>query len=245
MLVIISDLHLSDGSTGVPIPASAFSLFLERLRAMAFDASKLSDPDRPGKTIYKPIESFDLVLLGDIFDLIRSTEWTKEKKGEQGYTRPWSNPKDKSFTQKIDRITDKILECNAESCKVIRNLASGETIKIPASMNEKTRNSRKVTYSRKRVSVKANIYYLVGNHDWFYHLKQPDLDPVRQKVITSLGLKNKKEQFPYEPVELPDLKDTLVEHGVYARHGDHNDPFNFDENYGIIVLLVISWLSNC
>jgi hypothetical protein len=39
MLVIISDLHLGDGTTAASIPASAFYLFAKRLRQDAHFAS--------------------------------------------------------------------------------------------------------------------------------------------------------------------------------------------------------------
>jgi hypothetical protein len=51
MLVIASDLHLTDGtSSGETIRSSAFRIFRERLRDLAYDASWRAD----GK--YKPIE---------------------------------------------------------------------------------------------------------------------------------------------------------------------------------------------
>ena len=78
MLVIISDLHLTDGSTGERISAGAFRLFRERLESMAYDASKRSDGS------YEPIEEFDLVILGDGFDIIRSTAWSDENEGDPG-----------------------------------------------------------------------------------------------------------------------------------------------------------------
>ena len=56
MLVIVSDLHLTDGTTGMRIPPGAFRVFRERLEGMAYDASK-----REGD-VYKPIREFDLVL---------------------------------------------------------------------------------------------------------------------------------------------------------------------------------------
>ena len=65
MLVIISDLHLTDGSSGETIRAGAFRVFRESIRNMAYDASWRSDGT------YKPIEEMHLVLLGDILDLIR------------------------------------------------------------------------------------------------------------------------------------------------------------------------------
>ena len=49
MLVVVSDLHLGDGTTAESIPASAFYLFAKRLRQDAHFASM-----RHGK--YNPIE---------------------------------------------------------------------------------------------------------------------------------------------------------------------------------------------
>jgi hypothetical protein len=43
MLVIISDLHLTDDTSGKTIRENAFGVFRERLRDMAFDASWRSD----------------------------------------------------------------------------------------------------------------------------------------------------------------------------------------------------------
>jgi len=66
MLVIISDLHLGDGTTAESIPASAFYLFAKRLRQDAHFASV-----NYGK--YRPIEELDVILLGDILDPLHST----------------------------------------------------------------------------------------------------------------------------------------------------------------------------
>ena len=66
MLVIISDLHLGDGTTAASIPASAFYLFAKRLRQDAHFASM-----RNGK--YRPIQELDVILMGDIIDPLHST----------------------------------------------------------------------------------------------------------------------------------------------------------------------------
>ena len=50
MLIIISDLHLGDGTTANSISPSAFHLFANRLREIAYFASFRTD----GK--YRPIE---------------------------------------------------------------------------------------------------------------------------------------------------------------------------------------------
>ena len=61
MLVFLSDVHLTDGSSGETIKATAFRIFAENLRKLADSVS--------------PLEEIRLVLLGDIFDIIRSAVW--------------------------------------------------------------------------------------------------------------------------------------------------------------------------
>ena len=69
MLVIVSDLHLGDGTTANSIAPNAFHLFANRLNETAYFASFRKDGT------YRPLETLDLVLLGDILDPIHSTRW--------------------------------------------------------------------------------------------------------------------------------------------------------------------------
>jgi len=78
MLVIISDLHLRR-YLGRNHQDGAFRTFRERIRDLAYDASWRSDER------YAPIECVDLVLLGDIIDVIRSSRWSEETPS----LRPW------------------------------------------------------------------------------------------------------------------------------------------------------------
>lgn len=78
MLVIISDLHLTDGTTGPSIAPQAFELFADQLRSMTESASWRTD----GR--YRPLERVDLLLLGDMLDLTRSSHWT-----QRNDVRPW------------------------------------------------------------------------------------------------------------------------------------------------------------
>ena len=78
MLVIISDLHLKDGTSGTSITPDAFRIFAERLQSMAYRASWRTD----GK--YRPVEVIDLVLLGDVFDHILSSRWHDTVEGDSG-----------------------------------------------------------------------------------------------------------------------------------------------------------------
>ncbi|MGE3777621.1 MAG: hypothetical protein AB7F89_10580, partial [Pirellulaceae bacterium] len=77
MLVIISDLHLTDGTSGDDSNPGAFEIFRERLQELAYRASWRVDGT------YRPLDRIELVLLGDIFDLMRSQHWLAST------ARPW------------------------------------------------------------------------------------------------------------------------------------------------------------
>src|SRR4051812_21131388 len=81
MLVIISDLHLTDGTSGETIRPGAFRAFRESLRELAYDASWRNEKQ------YFPVDGIDLVLLGDILDVIRSTSWC----AVPPEVRPWGD----------------------------------------------------------------------------------------------------------------------------------------------------------
>jgi UDP-2,3-diacylglucosamine pyrophosphatase LpxH len=219
MLVIISDLHLTDGTSGETIKAGAFRVFRERLRDLAYDASWRAD----GK--YKPIEELHLILLGDILDVIRSSKWLAAKT-----PRPWDNPQQQQFAQKVRTITNAILKQNGDSLGTLKSLDDGKTITIPPA----TKAGRPVTVPREpehkeRVPVRVNLHYMVGNHDWFYHLPGPAYTSLRRTVVEAMGLANSPaEPFPHEPEESPSIVQVFEEHKVYARHGDIYDSFNYE-----------------
>jgi hypothetical protein len=222
MLVIVSDLHLADGTTGMRTPAGAFELFRERLEDMAYDASQRGDGT------YRPIESFDLLLLGDILDPLSSTQWTDEQKGEPGYARPWSKPDDPAFVNKVGKITEKIILENTEGLKILGRIASGEGISLPPATKNQQPDLRVLRdpKSTERLPVRARMHYMIGNHDWFYHLPGPGLDRIRKKIISAMGLSNEASRFPYEPSESDLVSNLLEQHSVFARHGDYYDPYN-------------------
>ena len=225
MLVVISDLHLTDGTSGETIRAGAFRVFRERLCNMAYDASWRSD----GK--YRPIEEMHIVLLGDILDLIRSTKWPASKT-DPGYVRPWHDPQSKLFISKIRAISDAILRHNADSLAILRSLGDGKTITVPPA----THDGKPAIVSREpdapeRSPVKVHSHYLIGNHDWFLHLPGESYDQIRQGVIRALGLVNPSQgPFPHDPGEYPEIEAVFRQHKVFARHGDIFDPFNYEGN---------------
>lgn len=217
MLVIISDLHLTDGTSGQTIKENAFRIFTERVRDMALDASFRQD------NTYKPVERIDILLLGDILDVIRSTDWLQE--GSK--VRPWSDPSNNAFIEKVKNISDAILEHNEASLAHLRNLSQDNGLTLPSP----DPTGKQPADEGPQLPVAVKIHYMVGNHDWFYHLPGAAYDPLRQNVVQAMGLANDfKAGFPHDLEESEELAAVLREHEVLARHGDIYDPFNFAEN---------------
>jgi len=116
---------MTDGSSGETIKDTAFRIFTDNVQ-------KLVDNLKP-----KPPEEIQLVLLGDVFDIIRSREWLAVDE------RPWdvAGPKQEAIVQKI---LDGIISNNKDSLTELQKLRewSGEK------------------------NIPFYITYVVGNHDW-------------------------------------------------------------------------------
>jgi UDP-2,3-diacylglucosamine pyrophosphatase LpxH len=222
MLVIISDLHLTDGTSGETIRTGAFKAFRERLRDLAYDASWRSDDE------YRPLEGIDLVLLGDILDVIRSTRWCDAPPE----VRPWGKQDDPRFVEMVTRITEGIIANNKESLGVLKGLHDPQVMNVPPATPEgKAAVVSEDVNARERVPVPVRIHYLVGNHDWFYHLTGPAFDAIRRLVVEAIGLETPADvPFPHDPAESTLLMDIYREHDVFARHGDIFDPGNFEHS---------------
>lgn len=222
MLVIISDLHLTDGTSGETIKAGAFRAFRDRLRDSAYDASWRSDNK------YVPIEHIDLVLLGDILDVIRSTRWCQAFSD----VRPWGNQNDPKFSDLVSQITRDIIANNRESLTILKSLTDPKVMNVPPSRgDDKFAILSRDLNAGERVHVPVRIHYLVGNHDWFFHLRGDAYDAIRKMIVEALGLANDPiEVFPHDPSESALLQQIYREHGVFARHGDIFDASNFEHS---------------
>ena len=250
MLVVISDLHLGDGTTAASIPATAFYLFAKRLRQDAHFASM-----RYGK--YQPITELDVILMGDILDPLHSTKWMFPLAGQEehihvndqdhiritepgdpNYIRPWSDHTDPKFAPKLLEVTRAIIQENKEALDVLHKLSTGEFISFDTIDASGVRG-----VTQDKTPLKVRFHYMVGNHDWYYHLKGPAFDQIRQEIIDAIGLSNPPTPFPYdlrkinpdskwEQDESADLDQLFKEYKVFCRHGDAFDTFNFDSEKG-------------
>ena len=223
MLVIASDIHLFDETVGVLISDKTFSLFASRLRELAYQASW-----RAGGN-YQPINAVNILLLGDILDPLQSTRWLQTDPGQPDYIRPWHDPHSPLFIQKVAEITHAILEKNQNAVRVFKQISHGEGIKLPPA----NRRGKPDLYSRERIAPKVRIHYIVGNHDWFYHLPGPAYDAIRAEIIEALGLSNPPGPFPHAPEHAgDDLQGIFSRYRLVARHGDHYDRMSYNPNLG-------------
>lgn len=217
MLVIVSDLHLTDGSAGTSIDKDAFKIFHERLKDLAYAASVRETNNTTNKgTVYIPVEDIYLLLLGDVLDVIRSAKWL------EGNIRPWSE-QDARFVNKVREITDGILQNNRDALDVMQSLHK-DGVRIPIARDGKPDD----TETQK---VDVHTHYMIGNHDWFFHLRGPGFDQIRASIVQALGLDNKSDEpFPHDPNESQAIRKLYEEHQVFARHGDIFDDTNFENS---------------
>ena len=241
MLVIISDLHLTDGTSGELIDEKAFRIFRNRIGDMAYDASWRIRGGRGGRVggdaaggggkptgFYQPLEQLDILLLGDIIDMIRSEKWN----GQPEINMPWTSARSDAFFAQIAEIVAGVLENNKKSFAILKDIAQAG-IKIPLSMRilteeEKISKTIGSEASPEKATVKVNVYYMVGNHDWFLYIDDPRMNAIRNSIIDALGLANERDKpFPYFPDENAALERSQTDHHVYALHGDIFDKTNY------------------
>ena len=221
MLVIISDLHLNDGTTGKSITPDAFKLLRTRINETAYHGSWRSD----GK--YRPIELIDIVLVGDVFDHIRSARWDEQERGMKDFVRPWHEPNSRDLVDKIREITEGIITDNEKSFGLLKDLSKNGVRLPPANAS-----GNPVFDADANERVPVNIHYMIGNHDWFFHLPAAAYNPIRQRVIDTLGLSNPVGPFPHDPKESDVIRDLFGQYQILARHGDIYDTYNYNPEKG-------------
>jgi len=193
MLVFASDIHLTDGSSGTTIDPRAFDKFGRSLEDI------IGDP----KT--SKIQEVEIVLLGDIFDVIRSDFWLRPANNKSQPIRPWSPATDTdSAGRNLEAYTKAIVQ------KIIARQDNIDAMRYLAEFRGRM----------KKKGVNVEISYMIGNHDWLINRYAS----TRQDIATFIGLQNPagyaNNQFPYFR--------SFADYGVFARHGDYYDHINFE-----------------
>ena len=211
MLVIISDLHLNDGTTGATLAPGAASLFIQRLRETAL-ASWRADG------AYRPVERIDLVLLGDTFDLLHSEHWRAAPT-----VRPWGDLHAPEFFDQIATITKGILTQNQESLAMFRRGGGvGDNLAADVASG----------------AACPAVGRAAGQRPHPLHGGKPRLvPPCRRRRLRCLAAGGGRADGAGQPArsavshditESDELLQTMRRHKVTARHGDIYDPLSFE-----------------
>lgn len=194
MLVFISDTHLTDMSCG----ETSDKKYGETVNSRAFEKFTYYLTEMAKRANAKIIE---IVLLGDIFDVIRSNHWLNTT------IRPWSAEDDKDENGKgLQYHTEEIVNgiCNNDENK--KSITHLNTLKE----------------NMKKENIPVKFTYIIGNHDWLINRYAE----TRKKIAAFVGMDNPKD---YETARFKD-EYFGEEYNVFARHGDIYDKFNYDNN---------------
>jgi UDP-2,3-diacylglucosamine pyrophosphatase LpxH len=199
MLALVSDIHFCDGTAiqGNVAPG-VFALTLREVYDIALEIARVRD--RPTHV--------DVVLLGDIFDLLRTERWFEDARGTPVplAERPWGSARavgatetDPAVVARARSILGEILAKNAESLAALR----GEATPPPP-------------------GVEVRRIYIPGNHDrLFLHD-----DTLRAGILGALGAVD-GQGLEREGIFLHHLE--MPEYALIARHGHEWDCWNFPE----------------
>ena len=156
-----------------------------------------------------------------MLDLLHSTRWC-----DDANARPWGNVRSPEFVEQISAITDAILVQNQESLGILSSLATEGEVSLPPMLR-----AARPALDGDRQPVLVRIHYMVGNHDWFYHLPGEPYNALRKKLVERLGLANRPDRpLPHDISESDELLQVMRRHKVTARHGDVFDPLSFEED---------------
>lgn len=180
MLIILSDLHFTDGTTLTPVHPSAFKILADDVR------SALKD---------KGVEEIHLVLLGDIFDLVRTDYWVKSVNESE---RPWNGTLDPATF--MNKNTDTILNHYKAVLEAILNESKHHAAR---SFIEEVRSIAEAAEGKIRIT------YVIGNHDRAFN----NFDELKRMIRDA-----------FAPIRI-DFANSLSapEYGVIARHGHEWD----------------------
>lgn len=133
MLVAMSDLHLTDGRTAVNPHANVFDIVQDHVVESA--------PDKDAKEIR-------ILLLGDIFDLVRTDHWHRNVMPQQ---RPWGGSRLDPDTG-MNADLDLLPQFQAILGEILQTAAAQSLVRVIQEIGQRT-------------GMEPQITYVVGNHD--------------------------------------------------------------------------------
>lgn len=224
MLIVISDLHFSDGTAGEHnLPYGAFEdVFLS-------DVASLAES--------KKVKKITLLLLGDIVDLIRSEKWfTLDIKD-----RPWGSDGlgDVQAPRKNGATELKCLEILGQvKDKDLSNDTPPASLGVDTILKKNWRTFKLFRDFKAHIKkwikkdIPVEVVYIPGNHDRMCNLYPSLRDGLKKILGLTVNVDRTAEGDPWRfRYEFRD-----EEYGVFARHGHQYDIWNYadtdDLTYG-------------
>ncbi len=161
MLAIISDLHLSDGSTTRTFDGEAFDVVAERVESAARS---------------RGARELGLVLLGDIFDLVRTDYWLDA--GIPPDERPWGGVLDP-----VTGMNRNAAECQRQYEAVLERALAANA---PRSGRGLGPMLARLEEGADRLGIPFQATYIPGNHDRILH-NFPSLRRRLQLAFPQIG----------------------------------------------------------
>ena len=188
MLVFISDLHMTDKTSGMQfVPVEAFQRAFGEIAQHAINAGSAK---------------VELIFLGDVFDLVRTTQWFDIPLAE----RPWGDPNGNGNSAAAERHALELL-----NFMVTENAEVFEFLQAP----EKTLPTWAELIKR---GVTLTRVYLPGNHDRICN----QFPSLRTRVSELLCLQRRDPAAPF-----PNIYKN-PKYRTFARHGHEFDTWNIE-----------------
>jgi UDP-2,3-diacylglucosamine pyrophosphatase LpxH len=152
MLTIFSDIHVTDESTAINVAPEAFNILFDEIKDNA---------------INKKAQEVRVILLGDIFDLVRTDYWLKLPRLE----RPWNGDLDHNTGMNSNPKVEKYY------CEILTKILSTPSGKSLIKMLNSIKSDD--------IKVPVIINYVIGNHDRaFYNF--PSLKKILKDQFTNV-----------------------------------------------------------
>lgn len=217
MLVAISDLHFVDGTAGEHnLPYSAFeSIFLSDIASLAKD---------------KTAREIKILLLGDIIDPIRSTQWFDIAPAD----RPWGSnglmdvpiPRGNSLTERQAlKILGQVPETELQNSQPPGSLPKNTVLYKNWNTFKLFREFGSRLKSKFGVDLPVEIIYVPGNHDRLCNLYPAIRTALRQILGLTVNSNTVEDDSTGQWWYRYDFTDES--YGVYGQHGHQHDIWNY------------------
>jgi UDP-2,3-diacylglucosamine pyrophosphatase LpxH len=202
MLSIISDIHLSDGSTSFNVNGDAFKNIFK------YNVLDSVAPDRRDETRGKQgkAKEVKIILLGDILDFVRTDYWLDKVKSEE---RPWNGKIDIKTGMNSDSGLKKHYESVLDRILNTEDKSSADFFDTLRELKEEIKDKRNIPFT---------VYYVIGNHDRILN----NFPELKDKILKRL-------EFDDEDIIFTNSFIDVEDYSTICLHGQEFDEHNYGD----------------